>query len=305
MFALRECSQLKVLKLFAQPVRNFGVVLEKNKNLEELRFDECSSFGVDPKTLTTMLAGSKITKLFAGFQYGCNPAVLIALFTLLPKLRSLHFCINYQLTLNLVTIGKLCPEIVHLGWSDLIGLSHSEFMEIICQYRNLQSINIACARNLTNESYIELATQHGHSLRALCVNGVNVSAVDGLVHLLNSCINLHTLRVDAQQVTSATSYLDEILQRVGEHVQLTTLIILGECSHELLMAISQKQRQLKELCFARFGLKRDEVDVILSNCIHLEKLGLSNCRDYSDVSSVVNISFYHYPEFDVTTLPIV
>jgi hypothetical protein len=245
------------------------------------------------------MKGSKVIKFFIGFEERYR-VILMAWLTQLPKLRALHLCeVNDEN--DLVTIGKLCPEIVHLGWWGLMNLSHSEFMEIIYQYRNLQSINIACAYYLTNESYIELARQHSHSLRAFNVNVFLGNAVEGLIFLLNACKHLHTLRVDA----SAAEYLNDILQSIGDHVQLTSLIINGECSHELLMTISQKQRNLKELCVQySIGIESVLMDAVLSNCVHIKKLYLPTCRHYSFLSSLVEVCYY-CPEFDVTAFSIV
>ena len=178
-----------------------------------------------------------------------------------------------------------------------MDLSHAKFVDVVSQYQNLQSINIACARNLTTESYIELATHHGHSLRALRINGLNGSAVKGFINLLNACKNLHTLHLN----TAAAS---DLLHRVGDHIQLSTLVIIGECSHELLVIISQKQKHLKELCVNfSTGIEKALKDVVMSNCLHLRKLYLPDCKDSSFLSSVVEVC-NNCPEFDVTAFPL-
>lgn len=195
-FCLQKCAFVSDngLVAFAKAAGS----LESFQAAECHRFTQYGFFGL------LLNCGAKLKAISLVYCLGIKDLnVGLPLSSPCKSLRSLSICNCPGFgNANLAVLGKLCPELQHVDFSGLEGITDAGFLPLLdCCEAGLTKVNLSGCVNLTDRVVSSVAEQHGWTLEFLNLEGCRKISDASLVSIAENCPLLSDLDVSRCSIT--------------------------------------------------------------------------------------------------------
>lgn len=185
------------------------------------------------------------------------------------SLRSLTIrsCLGFG-SASLAILGKLCPQLHHIDFSGLCGITDAGLLSLLEGCDGLVKVNLSECLNLTDEVVMALARLHGETLEVLNLEGCRKLTDASLVAIADNCSLLNDLDVSKCLIS------DDGVAALSRGVQHNLQILsLSGCSK-----VSNKSMPfLRKLGKTLLGLNIQHCNSISSSTIELLLENLWRC----------------------------
>ncbi|KVH90284.1 F-box domain, cyclin-like protein [Cynara cardunculus var. scolymus] len=105
---------------------------------------------------------------------------------------------------SLVLLGNLCPQLQHVEFTGLHGITNEGFTPLIrCCEAGLVKVNLSGSMNLTDNMVSEITKVHGETLEILNLDGCRSVTDASLVAIAFNCLKLSELDVSGCTITDS------------------------------------------------------------------------------------------------------
>ncbi|KAF3447116.1 hypothetical protein FNV43_RR12296 [Rhamnella rubrinervis] len=173
-------------------------------SLENLQVEECHRFTQFGFFGVLLNCGAKLKAISLVYCLGMKDLnVGLPVFSPCQSLRSLSIrnCPGFG-NANLAALGKLCPQLEHVEFSGLEGITDTGFLPLLESFEGgLSKVNLSGCVNLTDKVVSSMAEQHGLTLEILNLEGCKKISDVSLVSIAENCSVLSDLDVSKCTIT--------------------------------------------------------------------------------------------------------